>query len=141
MQLRVVRSEMVTEPPIQIADQLRLVQNAVILYVVHDVTQVIKQRFVIFLVFRVCRIPHFAHHLLFERKMRRDLCINLAQRLKDLISVDASLYRLMQFVDQSDEFTVFVIDLFNTDLEFIFPLQKAHRILKPPFSALNVIVR
>jgi hypothetical protein len=52
-----------------------------------------------------------------------------------------ALQMLLQAPDQFDQLTVLVVDLFDADTEFFSPLQHAHRKSKPPFSALNVIVR
>ena len=56
VQLSIVSAEMITEPAFEVVGKLLLVKRAVILDLVHDVTQVIKQRLVILLVLGECGV-------------------------------------------------------------------------------------
>jgi hypothetical protein len=47
----------------------------------------------------------------------------------------------MHVIDEPDQFAVLVVDRGIADAELGFPLDQAHRKLKPPVSARNVTVK
>ncbi len=78
------------------------------------------------LVVLILIVVAIAHDLFFECEVRRDLRINLAQKIFDRDLSGLASEPGMKRVDEIDQLTVLVVNLWHADRKLILPLYQCH---------------
>jgi hypothetical protein len=123
MKPRIVRPEVACKPRVQALSQLDAVDVLGVFVRMHDLAKVIEQALVIALV-RIERIvASIPHEFFLEREMRGDPLEQVTEEggYRQLCSRGIEL--VVKSIDEIDQFSVLMIDGFDTDAVFVLPGQ------------------